>query len=63
MEHRLRRKQFNSDTNASNETFFETDTRKKEKEKHFKKKKKNLYYDADIKAEVDVSRMGAGKHA
>ena len=38
MEHRLRRKQLNSDTNASKKKIFERNTRKKEKKKLFLRK-------------------------
>ena len=39
-EHRLRRKQLNSDTNASKKKIFERNIRKKEKKNLFLRKKK-----------------------
>ena len=41
MEHRLRRKQLNSDTNASNKTYLEEMQEKRKEETFFFRKMKN----------------------
>ena len=42
MEHRLRRKQLNSDTNASNETYLKEIQEERKKKRHFSEKKTEM---------------------
>ena len=68
MEHRLRRNQLNSDTNASNKTYLKRNTRKKKRrnfllqKKEFKKEKRKIFFQKKKNVKRKKGKEGPKKY-